>query len=155
VPWRNAGCVLVGSSAGSRNRISKSIVDKCNTNEQKHVFNSNEAAAVNGLHVLWLEHILAFLRCFPPPPTPTIHIMASIPKPSKAELESAPSTPIVSFLGPVSSYTHQVFTLCQFQRPPWSIGLTDYDLAQAALSCLDADRYNYDPAGSITGNSFT
>ncbi|CAG8962149.1 hypothetical protein HYFRA_00005195 [Hymenoscyphus fraxineus] len=59
--------------------------------------------------------------------------------------------PVVSFLGPISSYTHQVvYTLSHFMRPPWSCGLTDFDLAQAALSSFEADRYNYEPADSIT-----
>jgi hypothetical protein len=67
------------------------------------------------------------------------------------EYISAPSTPIVSFLGPVASYTHQVHTLLQHDRPAWSIGLTDFDLAQAALSNFEGDRYNYEPAQTITG----
>ena len=59
--------------------------------------------------------------------------------------------PFVSYLGPVSSYTHQVYTLVQATRPPWSIGLTDYDLAQAALQCFNADEYDYKPATTIPG----
>ncbi len=62
-------------------------------------------------------------------------------------------TPIVSFLGPVSSYTHQVLTLAQFDRPAWSIGLTDFDLAQAALGCFEADRYDYRPEITIPGRT--
>ncbi len=69
---------------------------------------------------------------------------------SKAEEDSP--VPIVSFLGPASSYTHQVYTLAHYLRPPWSIGLTDFDLAQAALSCFESDRYDYKPAIMITGN---
>lgn len=61
------------------------------------------------------------------------------------------STPVVSFLGPVSSYTHQVLTLTQFDRPAWSIGLTDSDLAQAALGSFEADRYDYRPEITIPG----
>lgn len=66
--------------------------------------------------------------------------------------EEEPPTLIVSFLGPVSSYTHQVLTLAQFDRPAWSIGLTDFDLAQAALGSFEADRYDYRPEITITGN---
>ncbi len=65
--------------------------------------------------------------------------------------EGAPLVPVVSFLGPVSSYTHQVHSLAHAERPAWSIGLTDFDLAQAALSALDSDRYDYQPATTITG----
>jgi hypothetical protein len=77
--------------------------------------------------------------------------MAS-PQPDDESI-SAPSTPIVSFLGPVASYTHQVHTLLQHDRPAWTIGLTDYDLAQAALTNFEADRYNYEPAETITGDN--
>jgi hypothetical protein len=60
--------------------------------------------------------------------------------------------PIVYYLGPVSSYTHQVpYTLVQFDRPAWSISLTDYDLAQAALRYFDSDEYDYKPVTTITG----
>jgi prephenate dehydratase len=62
-------------------------------------------------------------------------------------------TPIVSFLGPVSSYTHQVLTLAHFDRPAWSIGLTDFDLAQAALGCFEADRYDYKAEITIPGTT--
>jgi hypothetical protein len=58
----------------------------------------------------------------------------------------------VSFLGPISSYTHQVYTLSQYDRPAWSIGLTDRDLTQASLQCFDPDRYAFQPATTITGN---
>ncbi|KAE8446119.1 hypothetical protein EG329_012490 [Mollisiaceae sp. DMI_Dod_QoI] len=58
--------------------------------------------------------------------------------------------PMVSFLGPISSYTHQVLTLAHYERPPWSIGLTDFDLAQAALGCFESDRYDYRPEVTIT-----
>ncbi|OWO99749.1 hypothetical protein B2J93_6804 [Marssonina coronariae] len=68
--------------------------------------------------------------------------MASLKK------EDAPVT--VSFLGPVSSYTHQVHTLAQAERPAWSIGLTDLDIAQAALDAFDSGRYDYQPAVTIT-----
>lgn len=68
------------------------------------------------------------------------------------EPDDAIRTPVVSFLGPVSSYTHQVLTLSVFMRPPWSFGLTDFDLAQAALSIDESDRYDYEPADTITGN---
>ena len=62
------------------------------------------------------------------------------------------AAPLVFYLGPISSYTHQVYTLADFERPPWSIGLTDYDLAQAALACFEYDRYDYRPAITITGS---
>ncbi|KAG0648574.1 Chorismate mutase [Hyphodiscus hymeniophilus] len=64
-------------------------------------------------------------------------------------LESEPEIPIVSYLGPISSYTHQVYTLVQFTTPAWIISLTDFDLAQAALQCFDSDRYDYKPATTI------
>ena len=63
------------------------------------------------------------------------------------------NTPVVSFLGPVSSYTHQVPTLAYVTRPAWSFGLTDCDLAQAALGCFEADRYDYRPEITITGTT--
>ena len=69
---------------------------------------------------------------------------------SNGDEEELP-TPIVSFLGPISSYTHQVLTLTQFDRPAWSIGLTDSDLAQAALGSFEADRYDYRPEITIPG----
>lgn len=69
------------------------------------------------------------------------------------EEDTFAETPVVSFLGPVSSYTHQVLTLAHFERPPWSIGLTDFDLAQAALGCFEPDRYDYRPEITITGNT--
>ncbi|TVY44478.1 P-protein [Lachnellula occidentalis] len=53
--------------------------------------------------------------------------MASQPELGTKEPETATATPIVSFLGPVSSYTHQ-----------------------AALSCFEAAKYSYDPAATIT-----
>jgi prephenate dehydratase len=67
--------------------------------------------------------------------------------------EEEPVASIVSFLGPVSSYTHQVLTLAQFDRPAWSIGLTDFDIAQAALGSFEADRYDYRPEITITGTT--
>lgn len=66
--------------------------------------------------------------------------------------EEAGPAPVVSFLGPVSSYTHQVHTLAQLERPAWSIGLTDFDLAQASLSAFKSDRYDFQPTITITGN---
>ena len=78
-----------------------------------------------------------------------VTIIGPEPKPSAAPDDSA--APIVSYLGPISSYTHQVFTLAQYDRPAWSIGLTDYDLAQAALQCFNADEYDYKPATTIPG----
>lgn len=69
------------------------------------------------------------------------------------EPDDAVRTPVVAFLGPISSYTHQVFTLSLFMRPPWSFGLTDFDLAQAALAIEESDRYDYVPADTITGNT--
>ena len=74
---------------------------------------------------------------------------------SNAELEEA--APVVSYLGPVSSYTHQVYHLVHFDhfdRPSWSIGLTDWDIAQAALGCFEPDRYDYRPAITIPGSFF-
>jgi len=73
-------------------------------------------------------------------------------KPSNST-EGNTTTPIVSFLGPVSSYTHQVVTFAHVTRPAWSIGLTDCDLAQAALGCFEADRYDFRPEITITGTT--
>lgn len=74
---------------------------------------------------------------------------------SKAKEDSP--VPIVAFLGPISSYTHQVLRsfgpLGHFWRLSWSLGLTDFDIAQAALSSFEADRYKYEPADTITGTS--
>lgn len=78
--------------------------------------------------------------------------MDPLNKLSNGDEEDAP-TPIVSFLGPVSSYTHQVLTLAQLTQPVFSIGLTDFDLAQAALGCFEADRYDYRPEITITGTT--
>jgi hypothetical protein len=81
--------------------------------------------------------------------------------------------PIVSFLGPFTSYTHQVhsqssslpttppptppsstpFTLVDFTKPAWVYGLTDCDLAQAALGAFEVKDYEYRPANTITGKS--
>ncbi|TVY22038.1 putative prephenate dehydratase [Lachnellula arida] len=66
--------------------------------------------------------------------------MASQPELGTKEPETATNTPIVSFLGPVSSYTHQVRTLSSF------------NVSLAALSCFEAGKYNYDPAASITAS---
>jgi hypothetical protein len=76
-------------------------------------------------------------------------VVGSEPKQSAVPDDSV--VPIVSYLGPVSSYTHQVFTLAQYDHPAWSIGLTDYDLAQTALQCFNADEYDYKPATTIPG----
>ncbi|KAJ8068830.1 hypothetical protein OCU04_002521 [Sclerotinia nivalis] len=70
------------------------------------------------------------------------------------------STPAISFLGPISSYTHQVFDLrlikcpapfnCQHYEPcAISIGLTDDCHPQAALGCFDKEKYEYQPAIGI------
>ncbi|KAK2625970.1 hypothetical protein QTJ16_004232 [Diplocarpon rosae] len=67
-----------------------------------------------------------------------------------ASLERGDAPVTVSFLGPVSSYTHQVHTLAEAERPAWSIGLTDFDIAQAALGAFDSGRYEYRPADTIT-----
>jgi hypothetical protein len=75
---------------------------------------------------------------------------AQAEKSSTAQKSDTPLTS-VSFLGPISSYTHQVHTLSQYDRPAWSIGLTDWDLAQAALQCFEPDRYAFQPATTITG----
>jgi hypothetical protein len=69
------------------------------------------------------------------------------------EHDLEPAVPIVAYLGPISSYTHQVFTLIQYTRPAWSIGLTDYDLAQTALQCFKSDEYDYKPQTTITGST--
>jgi hypothetical protein len=69
----------------------------------------------------------------------------------KHEQELEPAVPIVTYLGPRSSYTHQVFSFREFITPAWSIGLTDYDLAQTALQCFEADKYDYRPAITIPG----
>lgn len=76
---------------------------------------------------------------------------AQAEKTSSAQKSDDP-LPTVSFLGPISSYTHQVYTLSQYDRPAWSIGLTDRDLAQASLQCFDPDRYAFQPATTITGD---
>lgn len=66
--------------------------------------------------------------------------------------QSSGSSPsIVSFLGPEASYTHQVYTLLQHDRPAWSIGLTDWDLAKTALQCFDDKQHVFKPASTITG----
>ncbi|PBP15795.1 PDT-domain-containing protein [Diplocarpon rosae] len=67
-----------------------------------------------------------------------------------ASLENEDAPVPVSFLGPISSYTHQVHTLAEAERPAWSIGLTDFDIAQAALGAFNAGRYDYHPAETIT-----
>jgi len=78
--------------------------------------------------------------------------------------------PVVSFLGPSTSYTHQVhshssfdltpphtpisstpFTLVDFTKPAWVYGLTDCNLAQAALGAFEGKDYEFRPANSITG----
>lgn len=69
------------------------------------------------------------------------------------EHDLEPAVPIVAYLGPISSYTHQVFTLIQYTRPAWSIGLTDFDLAQTALQCFKSDEYDYKPQTTITGST--
>jgi hypothetical protein len=60
---------------------------------------------------------------------------------------------IVSFLGPASSYTHQVLTHAQIDQPAVSIGLTYYNLAQAALGCFEGDQYDYRPEITIPGTT--
>ena len=57
----------------------------------------------------------------------------------------------VSYLGPVSSYTHQVHTLVQSSSSASIISLTKFNLAQAALQCFDSTRYKYKPAVTIPG----
>ncbi|PQE16669.1 prephenate dehydratase protein [Rutstroemia sp. NJR-2017a BBW] len=73
---------------------------------------------------------------------------------------SSTSRSAISFLGPISSYTHQVFDLrlikcpspffCQHYEPhAIPIGLTDDYHAQAALGCFDQEKYEYQPAIGI------
>lgn len=68
------------------------------------------------------------------------------------------SVPIISFLGPRSSYTHQVLSF-EILHPGYlgsrSIGLTDHDIVQAALQTYgsEAGRYDYRPATTIQGTS--
>lgn len=80
-------------------------------------------------------------------------------------MQSKPSSTgrsAISFLGPISSYTHQVFDLrlikcpspffCQHYEPhAIPIGLTDDYHAQAALGCFDQEKYEYQPAIGIPG----
>jgi len=105
----------VGSSADNRIRNLQKycIVETDKISKDTRAFNSIKAAAVNGLSTLliWLECIFSFAATHHRGASIT---MVSIPEPRKAELEIASSAPVVSFLGPVSSYTHQVFTFCQF-----------------------------------------
>lgn len=72
------------------------------------------------------------------------------------------SKPAISFLGPISSYTHQVFDLrfikcpspfnCQHYEPhKISIGLTDDYHPQAALGRFNKGEYEYQPAIGIPG----
>jgi hypothetical protein len=63
------------------------------------------------------------------------------------------SVPIVSFLGPSSSYSHQVYTLYEHEKLAWAFGLTDFDIAQAALSAFEGETYDYKPATMIQGNT--
>jgi hypothetical protein len=78
-------------------------------------------------------------------------VVTAVPLGYKLPATIEHDVPIVSYLGPVSSYTHQVYTLVQFFTPAWLLGLTDYDLAQAALQCFDSDQYDYKPATTIPG----
>jgi hypothetical protein len=80
--------------------------------------------------------------------------MASQELPTSREEGESPVL-VVSYLGPASSYTHQVKTLATLMTPPFLLGLTDYDLAQATLQCFEADRYDYKPAVTITGTQHT
>ncbi|KAF7954990.1 uncharacterized protein EAE97_000249 [Botrytis byssoidea] len=70
------------------------------------------------------------------------------------------STPAISFLGPISSYTHQVLDLRLIQCPsPFNcrhyeqhaipVGLTDDCHPQAALGRFDKEKYEYQPAIGI------
>ncbi|KAF7904546.1 hypothetical protein EAF00_001880 [Botryotinia globosa] len=70
------------------------------------------------------------------------------------------STPAISFLGPISSYTHQVLDLRLIQCPsPFNcrhyeqyaipMGLTDDCHPQAALGRFDKEKYEYQPAIGI------
>ena len=61
--------------------------------------------------------------------------------------------PTVAFLGPVSSYTHQVYLLSEHNLPAWSVGLTDWDCDKAALQYFGVDQYAFKPATTITGGS--
>jgi hypothetical protein len=79
---------------------------------------------------------------------------AQAEKKSTAEKSETPFT-IVSFLGPISSYTHQVYTLSQYDRLAWPVELTDWDWAKAALKCFNPDRYVFQPATTITGEDIS
>ena len=65
------------------------------------------------------------------------------------------SVQIVSYLGPISSYTHQVIRLCVIlDTPAHVVGLTDFDLAQAALQSFhkdEFDRHDYQAERNIQG----
>lgn len=63
----------------------------------------------------------------------------------------APPRPKVAFLGPVSSYSHQVRDLAYYHRPAWTFGLTDANLAQAAIECFPPTEFEYFPQVTIGG----
>src|SRR5437763_1757119 len=73
---------------------------------------------------------------------------------SQSELSNESPAPLVSFLGPSASYSHQVYTLYQHGQLAWAFGLTDFDLAQAALQAFESDRYDYKAATTILGTFY-
>jgi prephenate dehydratase len=79
--------------------------------------------------------------------------MESQSEKSYIDTKDASPQPTVAFLGPVSSYTHQVYLLSEHNLPAWSIGLTDWDCAKAALQYFGVDQYAFKPATTITGGS--
>jgi hypothetical protein len=49
----------------------------------------------------------------------------------------------VAFLGPISSYSHQVQDLRYFTRPAWTFGLTDSAFSQAVIERFSASNYEH------------
>jgi prephenate dehydratase len=49
----------------------------------------------------------------------------------------------VAFLGPISSYSHQVQDFRYFTRPAWTFGLTDSDFSQAVIERFSAGDYEH------------
>ncbi|RDW70005.1 PDT-domain-containing protein [Coleophoma crateriformis] len=66
-----------------------------------------------------------------------------------AATSTSDGVPVVAYLGPQSSYTHQVPTLFHYEIPPWATGLTSHEMAQAALNYFEQSEYNYKPVRSI------
>lgn len=65
--------------------------------------------------------------------------------------QSTPCEPVVAYLGPQSSYTHQVVDLYRRQIPAWSIGLTCLDFAKATIQRFHKTNFVLEPYGSIEG----